>query len=128
MTVAGAKHLDLDDSYVLQIRREPGRVTIELEQCRHTGTKRLTVDVTGVTLEDASHFVGHNITAPHPNPASPLDYVQFAEQRTGEVVLEGHLRNKPWYVWRLVATGVDIVDHDSAVSPPNNSLERTRDR
>ena len=113
MTVAGTKHLDFDDYYVLQIRRESSRVTIELEQRRHAGTRRISLDMTGVTLEEASHYVGHNVTAPHPNPASPLDYIEFAEQRAGEVVLEGYLRNEPWYVWRLVATGVDILERDS---------------
>jgi hypothetical protein len=113
MTAAVATHLDLDDSRVVRIRRDPGRVTIELEQARSGAIKCVTVTVTGVTLEDAAHYVGHNVTAPHPCPESPLDYIEHAEYRPGELEVSGYLNSTSWFVWRLVATGVDVAEHRS---------------
>jgi hypothetical protein len=111
MTAAGTGHIDLDDSRVVHVNREHGRVTIELEQLRSRTAKRITVSVTGVTHEDAVYYVGHNVTAPHPNPELPLDFVEYAEHRAGQLELGGHLHNKIWFVWTLVATGVEITEH-----------------
>lgn len=110
MTASGAAYVDLDDSRVIQITREPGRIIIEQEQLRGNATRRITVTVSGVTREEAAHYIGHNVTAAHPNPDSPLDFVEYAEKGPEHLELAGYLDNEPWFVWRLDATRIDITE------------------
>ena len=108
MTSHKPSRVDLDDSRVIAIQREPGRLFIELEQTRANRATRITVAASGVSREDAEYYIGHNVTAPHPSPASPLDYIEFAEQGPDYLELGGYLKSESWYVWRIVATDFEI--------------------
>ena len=108
MKDSGATRIDLDDSLVLQVRREQGVVMIDLEQRRGITTKHIAVVALGVTREDAEYYVGHNVTAPHPDPTLPLDYIEFAEQAPGYIELGGYLKNESWFVWRICSADIEI--------------------
>lgn len=112
----GATRVDLDDSRVLQVRREQGVVVIDLEQHRGGTTKHIAVVASGVTQEDAEYYIGHNVTAPHPDPTLPLDYIEFAEQASDYLELGGYLKNESWFVWRLRSSDIEIKDGTSAGS------------
>jgi len=107
------RRLDLDDSRVISIQREPGRVFIELEQTRNNRSTLITVAASGVSREDAEYYIGHNVTAPHPSPAAPLDYVEFAEQGPDFVELGGYLNSQSWYLWRIAAAEFEIRRSDA---------------
>ena len=102
------RHLDLEDSRVIAIQREPGRLLIQLEQTRSDQATLITIAASGVSREEAEYYVGHNVTAPHPNPAAPLDYVEFAEQGPDYLELGGYLNSEPWYLWRIAAAEFEI--------------------
>jgi hypothetical protein len=109
MTKPVTNRVDLDDSRVVGVSRESGRLVVELEQRRNNDSKRIEVRVTGALKETAEHYVGNQITAPHPDPQLPLDYIEYAERGDTFVELQGYLKNDSWYVWRIDGTDIEIV-------------------
>lgn len=103
MTDRGVTRVDLDDSRVLQVRRTGNVIVIELEQRRDSGAKSIAVVASGVTTEDAAYYIGHDVTAPHPNPELPLDFIETAEIGPGYLELGGYLKNESWFTWRIGA-------------------------
>jgi hypothetical protein len=114
--VPSAIRIDLDDSRVLVIKRESGVVTIELEQSRGSITRRFLVVASDVTQENAEYYIGHNVTASHPDPALPLDYIEFAEQGPGYLELGGYKHNESWFVWRIASSNIQVVEGQSTGS------------
>ena len=108
MKTSGASRVDLDDSRVLLVKREKGTVIIELEQRRGDTARRIVVTALDVTQEDAEYYIGHNVTATHPDPSLPLDYIEFAEEGLGHLELGGYRRNESWFVWRITSKHIQI--------------------
>lgn len=118
-----ATRVDLDDFRVCQIQRKKGSVTIELEQRRGGTTKHIVVVASGVTREDAEYYIGSNITAPHPEPSMPLDYIQFAEGGPGYLEFGGNRKGESWFVWRIVSRDIEIREGSDVDLPPDNSFK-----
>lgn len=70
--------IDIDDSEVVAIQRETSQLVIQLNQTRNGQTRRVTIRANGDITERAEYYIGHNVTATHPNPRKPLDYVEYA--------------------------------------------------
>jgi hypothetical protein len=104
-----ANRVDLDDSSVVAVSRTPGRIVIKLEQKRNNKAQHIEVRVTEVSREIAEYYVGHEVTAPHPSPELPLDYIEYAELGPNHVELQGYLKNDSWYVWRIEGNGIQIM-------------------
>jgi hypothetical protein len=92
------KHADLDDSRVVAVRRDNGKILIDLERF---GTEHIHVCASGVSREDAEYYVGNRVTAPHPDPTLPLDQIEVAEIGEGVLELQGYLKNEvlPTLAW-----------------------------
>jgi len=99
------EHADLDDSRVVNVRRENGNVIIDLERF---GTEHIHVRANGVSHEDAEYYVGGRVTAPHPDPNFPLDLIEVAKIGSGILELQGYFKSESWYVWRIVADSIEI--------------------
>lgn len=109
--VAGdAVHIDLDDASVLSVDRTPGGLCIELEQRRDGQARRVRVVASGLVAEEAQHFVGAGVTAPHPDPALPLDFIEYAARGRDFLEFGGHLRDETWFHWRIVAGRFDFME------------------
>lgn len=108
VTDRGATRVDLDDSRVLQVRRVGDVTCIKLKQRRGGAIKRIVVVASGVTAEDAEYYIGHNVTAPHPNPTVPLDFVETAEIESGHLELGGYLKGESWFTWRIAAREIEL--------------------
>ena len=108
MTGAMAARVDLDDCHVVGVTREDHCVVVELEQRRNKSKERIVVRAADVSEEVAEYYVGERVTAPHPDPTLPLDYIEYAEQGPGYLEFQGYLRNESWFVWRIVAPNIEI--------------------
>ena len=64
----------------------------------------------------AEFYVGHNITAPHPDPSSPLDWVEYAEQGHGYLELGGHRGSESWFLWQIFGDVIEIKELDAGGS------------
>jgi hypothetical protein len=106
--------VDLDESRVVAVSRDAGRVVIELLQQRGGETRRIEVLVADVSKEVAEHYVGHNITAAHPSPEFPLDCIEYAEQGPAHLELQGYLQNDCWYLWRIEGKDIQILYRSAA--------------
>lgn len=113
MKTSGATYVDLDDSRVAHVDRASCNLTIELHQLRGAASKRLLIKATGVTKECAEYYIGHNITAPHPDSVLPLDFVDYAERGPDYLEFGGRLKGESWFVWRITARQIEIISSPS---------------
>lgn len=102
------KKVDLDDSHVISILREPGSLTVLLEQLRNDSRLKIAVVAEAPYREAAKYYVGENATAPHPDSAKPLDYIEYAEQRANHLELGGFKDGDSWYMWRIDSPSIQI--------------------
>ena len=126
MADSRAPRIDLDDSRVVRIEREPSGVTVALEQCRGPVTRNFTVRVLGPWQEEVAYYVGEGVTAPHPNPSLPLDFVEYAAAGPRHVDLQGYLQGEAWFAWSVTGSAVEITElAPPPGAPPNNSSKPT---
>lgn len=100
--------LDFEDACIASVRRERKDVYVVFEDLRVAPEgsqdwvrRRVEVVFEACTSESASYYVGAGVTAPHPNPALPLDFVQAYAFEKGRLFLEGQLAGESWFVWEL---------------------------
>jgi len=109
MTRARLKDVQLGDARVLGIARTQGEIRLRLDKVRVLGNGQwatvgpVQVTLLGVEGEAASHFVGHNVEAPHPEPDRPLDLIETSEWLDGVLTLGGCKQSQPWFEWKIVA-------------------------
>ena len=113
MTATAIYRLDLDDSTVVEIVRDTDRVSIELEQTRNKLSKFITIQASGGLREKAQYYIGQNVTADHPDPSKPLDYIEYAERGANYIELGGFLENEPWFVWRIEGSYIEIYENEN---------------
>jgi len=121
MTDPSSRRVDLDDSRVVNIERDPDFIKIALEQRRGSEVRNLLVTVVGPCREEVAHYVGEGITAPHPDPSLPLDFVELASAGPDHLELQGYLGRESWFTWRVDGSAVEIEGLASPGAPPNNS-------
>ena len=102
--------IDLDDSRVLSIDRNSDALEILLEQKRGVSVRSLSVRVIAPWREEAAYYVGEGVTAPHPNPALPLDFVEYAAAGPHHLDLQGYLEREAWFTWRIDGSAVEIIE------------------
>jgi hypothetical protein len=102
------KRVDLDDSHVISILREPESLTVVLEQVRNGSRLQISVVAEAPYSEDARYYVGQDATEKHPDPANPLDYVEYAEQGSNHLELGGYKGRDSWYMWRIESGNIHI--------------------
>lgn len=103
-----SRRVDLDDSRVVGIDRCPGFILVLLEQHRGTAVQNFSVSVAGPYHEEVAYYVGEGVTAPHPSPSLPLDFVEYAAAGTRHLELQGYLRSESWFTWRITGSAVEI--------------------
>ena len=113
MIVTEAGTLDLEDADVAAVRRDGDEIRIVFSNAHVTRQGSGVSEVCSVELllsgvkSEAVHcYVGAGITAPHPNPALPLDFVQVFSYERGTLNLQGMLADEPWYEWEIVVEHV----------------------
>ncbi|RUO38628.1 hypothetical protein CWE13_03000 [Aliidiomarina shirensis] len=99
---------DLDDCSVVGVHRNPDWLLIELEWGSENSPCKIIVIAHNVTNEKIEHFVGHGVTAPHPDPDLPLDWVQYSGTKQGVLELGGQLRGDAWFSWQIFAEKIEI--------------------
>jgi hypothetical protein len=111
--IVGDTRYDLEDVEVESIDRHPETVSIVLRAVAVAAAgsttwnrHRLELRLEGVESESAAHYVGNGISAPHPDPAQPLDFVQTYDFDGRTLELEGQRRGESWFVWTLVANSI----------------------
>ena len=103
-----SQRIDLDDSRIVTICRERGFLNVVLEQRRGTEVRNLSARVVGPYQEEVAYYVGEGITAPHPDPSLPLDFVEYAALGPCHLDLQGYRRNESWFAWRISGSAVVI--------------------
>jgi hypothetical protein len=109
MSEKPANNFDLGDSSITDIQRGSDRLLVKLDQRRNGYSKHITIRVSGNFKESTAYYIGHNVTAPHPDTNLPLDYIEQSEQGADYLELGGYLNSEPWYVWRITGGSIEIV-------------------
>ncbi|MBB5358058.1 hypothetical protein HDE76_001264 [Rhodanobacter sp. ANJX3] len=107
--------LVIEDSEISSVVRSANDIRISLNQAhliRSGGATpeacHATLLLTEVISESAHYYVGAGVTATHPNPRLPLDFILACTYSQGTLNLQGMLRNEPWFEWEIIAAGIAV--------------------
>ena len=107
--------LDIEDSEIAGVARSANEIRISLKRAhliRSEGAApevcHATLLLTGVMSESAHYYVGAGVTATHPNPSLPLDFILACTYSRGTLNLQGMLLNEPWFEWEIIAAGIAV--------------------
>ena len=119
-----SQRVDLDDCRVVSIDRDPDALSIVLEQRRPGVVRNLSARIAGPWREEIAYYVGQGVTAPHPNPSLPLDYVEYAAAGPSHLDLQGYLGKESWFAWRINGDRqLKSLGWSLLRAPPNNSFK-----
>jgi hypothetical protein len=107
----------LEDRRVIAIHRSGSELLLDLETVRDDEpVRRVMLNLNGVVAERAHYYIGLKVTAPHPDPSSPLDLIEVAEYEAPKLSLQGYRNSEPWYVWEIWAAEIGVEEHGEVPS------------